>query len=720
VFEDAEALVVRSVRGAFRVPPTHADAMGSILARLDGSNDYEALLGDQPTEIAFYALRMLDSFAQVGLLADGPISANAAGPEEVVATCPRLDGVSVLALDSGVFSQAVRAALEGLGATVQHGDLVVAKVDGAVAVSAPDGPDLSYLAETNLAARRADVRWVAIFPFGDAVVTGPLVQPLSPPCFHCFELRWLGISPSIALERAYFAHLRRGGFRDGAVTAAAEAARLIGLATPVLASRFVGRAANRVALTDRELAETREGPLHGHPRCGVCAPPAALKGEHASAPSRQLWLESPHVRIDLSGSADELAAEPCGLAAVVPPWPQVEGADLEVLAVSVARFAFPDPDEVDGPQENWCHGSALDPEEARFVAIVEAVERYSGLSPPKAGVWSSYANVRANAIDPRELPLFSQAQYERPGFPFAPFAPEQIVRWSWGYNLTRNRRQLIPTSAAWYGYDDSLLGESSNGVAAHSSRGRALLNGILEVVERDAFMIHWLHRLSPPQFDIEQQNDDLVCALAHRVHAAGYEVRLLDLTTDLAIPVALAVGFRTDRARPALLIGAGAALRPEAALRHALSELYAATFSTGDSWIPHRSMEPRSVRTLSDHARAYAHPDWLPRASFLWASDRRTEASRTGRDGNADALVDVIRRLASHGHDVIGVDITPSDVEHHGLFIVRAIVPGLQPLALGAGPRLGGRRLYEAPVRMGYREAPAREADLNPDPHCFP
>jgi hypothetical protein len=34
--------------------------------------------------------------------------------------------------------------------------------------------------------------------------------------------------------------------------------------------------------------------------------------------------------------------------------------------------------------------------------------------------------------------------------------------------------------------------------------------------------------------------------------------------------------------------------------------------------------------------------------------------------------------------------------------------------------RLGGRRLYEAPVRMGYRSAPVREEQLNNVPHCFP
>jgi ribosomal protein S12 methylthiotransferase accessory factor len=50
--------------------------------------------------------------------------------------------------------------------------------------------------------------------------------------------------------------------------------------------------------------------------------------------------------------------------------------------------------------------------------------------------------------------------------------------------------------------------------------------------------------------------------------------------------------------------------------------------------------------------------------------------------------------------------------------VVRAIIPGLQPLTFHHRARfLGHPRLYEAPVRMGY---PARlEAELNAWPQPF-
>jgi ribosomal protein S12 methylthiotransferase accessory factor len=70
---------------------------------------------------------------------------------------------------------------------------------------------------------------------------------------------------------------------------------------------------------------------------------------------------------------------------------------------------------------------------------------------------------------------------------------------------------------------------------------------------------------------------------------------------------------------------------------------------------------------------------------------------------------------------LVAVDLTTPDVARRGITVVRAVVPGAQPIGFGRnGLRLGGRRLYEAPVRMGYASSETTEASLNPDPHCYP
>jgi ribosomal protein S12 methylthiotransferase accessory factor len=55
------------------------------------------------------------------------------------------------------------------------------------------------------------------------------------------------------------------------------------------------------------------------------------------------------------------------------------------------------------------------------------------------------------------------------------------------------------------------------------------------------------------------------------------------------------------------------------------------------------------------------------------------------------------------------VDQTRPDV---GLPVVKVIIPGMRPF----WPRFAPGRLYDVPVRLGWRRQAAEEEDLNPVP----
>ncbi|HPG23510.1 MAG TPA: hypothetical protein PLH75_12045, partial [Amaricoccus sp.] len=77
--------------------------------------------------------------------------------------------------------------------------------------------------------------------------------------------------------------------------------------------------------------------------------------------------------------------------------------------------------------------------------------------------------------------------------------------------------------------------------------------------------------------------------------------------------------------------------------------------------------------------------------------------------------------LRDAGLRIAALDLTVPDVEAAGLRVARAVMPDLQPLDADYRHRfLGGTRLYEVPVRLGYRERPPRLDELNPYPHPFP
>jgi bacteriocin biosynthesis cyclodehydratase domain-containing protein len=712
-FEEDGFLILRSTQGAFRIEPARRQSMQRVLAKLDGTHDFPALLGEEPVEDAFYALHTLSAMADAEQLADGPLRRGS----EYGCNNTRpigLGGITAILPEPGFVSSALGERLRAFGAEVREGNSPV--MGGAVLLVSPDGPDLRRLEEINSSSLKSGIVWVPVLPFGDAIVVGPLIRPGFSACFRCFELRWLGISPTIALERAYFNHLRRGGWEQRRLTRAEDADDFADQAATTVA-RCLADPESRDHVTLIRRGSVSVAILEPHPQCDVCATASA----QPSAPNDAHWWEPALPITDLHRVISPLAGF-CGMASIVLlPQSTPPRSLCDSLEVVVARFALPKPGQVDGEQDNLCHGSAENKEDALTIAIVEALERYSGLAPAPRGISANYASVAEHAVLPTNLPLYSTAQYAQRDFPFQPFDAERTIRWTWGYNLTRQKPVLVPAAATWYGEDDDLLSETSSGVAAHSSRGLALLNGALELLERDAFMIHWLHRLSPPLFDPASLDHRPCTALIRCVEQRGYTVRVADLTTDLHVPVCLAVAVREDGEKPALLVGAGASLDQATALLRSLRELSSAAIHATDLWRLKPPLQPEEVLRLEDHARAYEHPEWLPRASFLWTSTRRAsfKGSELPRRPFED-LAALIALLEQHGLDLIGVEITSADVARYAVRVVRAIVPGLQPIGFGRHLRLGGGRLYDAPVRMGYREVPPRENDLYTIPHCFP
>jgi hypothetical protein len=74
--------------------------------------------------------------------------------------------------------------------------------------------------------------------------------------------------------------------------------------------------------------------------------------------------------------------------------------------------------------------------------------------------------------------------------------------------------------------------------------------------------------------------------------------------------------------------------------------------------------------------------------------------------------------LSRAGCRIFFRDVTTPDVLPYPIRVVRALISGIQPIHFGHSlERLGGKRLYELPVKTGFREKPTSEASLNPCPH---
>jgi len=127
------------------------------------------------------------------------------------------------------------------------------------------------------------------------------------------------------------------------------------------------------------------------------------------------------------------------------------------------------------------------------------------------------------------------------------------------------------------------------------------------------------------------------------------------------------------------------------------------------------------VRTLEDHPAFLALPERRGEFAFLWGRSEtvRLHELPNPSAGDVDRDLDACARaLEGRGHRVAYVDLTTDDVAPFGIHVVRALAAGLVPIHFGWGQeRLGGRRLFELPQRLGLADGPRVESDLNPCPH---
>jgi ribosomal protein S12 methylthiotransferase accessory factor len=94
------------------------------------------------------------------------------------------------------------------------------------------------------------------------------------------------------------------------------------------------------------------------------------------------------------------------------------------------------------------------------------------------------------AVDPARLGLPEPEYYDHPAFRFDPYTPDARTTWIHGWSMAGNRALAIPEHAANWGLPGRhLLPESSSGCGLGNSLEEAVLYGLFEVAERDAFLM---------------------------------------------------------------------------------------------------------------------------------------------------------------------------------------------------------------------------------------
>src|SRR6185369_1672128 len=123
---------------------------------------------------------------------------------------------------------------------------------------------------------------------------------------------------------------------------------------------------------------------------------------------------------------------------------------------------------------------------------------------PVAPVVGSYHDLADDALDPRDCGVYPDQVYAA-SHVLTPFDPDRPIEWVWGYSLRDERPVLVPQRICYYGSGSragAFVMECSNGCASGSSIEEAIMFGLLELVERDAFLIGWYGGIDLPEIDL--------------------------------------------------------------------------------------------------------------------------------------------------------------------------------------------------------------------------
>ncbi|MDQ1144730.1 ribosomal protein S12 methylthiotransferase accessory factor [Bacillus sp. SORGH_AS 510] len=384
-------------------------------------------------------------------------------------------------------------------------------------------------------------------------------------------------------------------------------------------------------------------------------------------------------------------------------------------------------------------GRSISYEMSQLTAILEGLERYCGIEPQgkRKNVRDSYRNLQKIALNPARVGLHDQQQYAKADFPFKPFDPDTPMNWVWGYSFLQERPILVPELLAYYslGYGEGIVYETSNGCALGGSLEEAIFHGVMEVIERDSFLLTWYAQLPLPRLDLRSANDKELDLMVDRLReVAGYDVYFYNSTMEHGIPSVWAVAKNRTSKGVNLICAAGANPDPVRAVKSSIYEL-AGMMVRHDKLLEENRRKyeemlknPFAVRNMEDHGLLYGLQEAEERLSFLLDDHRplRTFAEEfkqpPAHTDLKDDLQDILQKFRQLDLEVIVVDQTTPITKRNGLFCVKVLIPGMLPMTFGHHlTRVKGlERVLQVPKKLGFTKHRLSYEQLNPYPHPFP
>lgn len=371
----------------------------------------------------------------------------------------------------------------------------------------------------------------------------------------------------------------------------------------------------------------------------------------------------------------------------------------------------------DDLDEHHPGGVSTDREAAMQSALGEYLEFVATTYDPDETVEHPYADVRDRALDPRAVVDFADDQYDDE-CRYERIHDDTPIHWVAGTDLHTDDEVLLPGYSVFLDYNDHHARHYPNysfGSGSHADLDAALRRGILELLEIDAAMLFWHHRVECPQIDLSTLDGE-VRDLIGGLRGEGLVPTSVALELDLPVPTVLSY-VEDPAGTPRYSFGLGSGETVESAVESSLEECVQIRntlqlIEAEDGEIP--AVATDEFDSYVDRAYYYADGGESDELSFLRQLPKRgrDELDHVECDTSLSALTEL---LAAEGLDAYYADLTAGAVRDAGRRQVKVVIPDLLVANIQPEYRfLGNPRLESVPAALGV------EPDANPHPHPIP
>ncbi len=545
---------------------------------------------------------------------------------------------------------------------------------------------------------------------GPTVWLGPRLSPGDSPCLACLLWRLRRNHPvETYLERTH-GHAVVG---PAPFTSTADAH----LAAAVVAQRLLRSAElprRTLIRVDLRSLATSQHHVARRPQCPSCGDPELLS-RRARSPLKlrdrriAFHADGGHRVIRPEQTVSRLMEHVDPITGVLTSVGALEGRDHPLRPTWAATYHIVPAPGLAEPDELFTRvslGKGRTAAQSRASAICEGIERYAAAwQGDEPTTRATLAELGEQALDPRVLQNFSAVQYEerdpeatdaRTSAP-VPMSDALAIDWTPAWSLTHKAQRWLPLTWCFphtpVAPEARVAPHDPNGNAAGNCLEEAILQGFLELVERDAAALWWYNRVQRPAIDLSSFDTDYFAALQTHYEGMGWRLRVLDITTDLQIPAAVALADHRDSGR--YVAGFGCHLDATLAVQRALTELNQLFDPSG------QQRAPWTRDDIVDTSYLHALPG---------VRHTRQDLPSHRPERLAEAISLCVQQASRVGLETIVLDYSRPDIE--GVHTAKVVVPGLRHF----WPRFGPGRLYDAPVAMGWLPHALAEAQLNPRP----